>query len=202
MHHPPHCQHFFSRWQHVELTSQFIIIINISMCGHVNGAKGLLHKYESVVHACEDIKIKLNQKQFPYAVPNLVIWWPFAGALSCIFTTSLFANDSISSCQDVQKQLNEEPFSKPFSYFRYRIHLIEISFGVRATCLLWKTLFGDNVETSNMNYSHFLQQNQRTLFPSSKSIEKMALGTRTRYSFFVKKNDNTFCSKVVQIFLN
>lgn len=62
-----------------------------------------------------------------------------------------------------------------FSYLCYQIHLIEISFAVSATCLLWKKLFGDNVETSNMNYSHLLQQNQRTLFPSSKSIEKMVL---------------------------
>lgn len=200
MHHPSHCHHFFSRWQQVERMSQFIIIINISMCGLMNGAMGILLKCESVVHAFEDIKIKLNQKQLPYAVPNLVIWWPFADALSCISTTLLFANDSSNSCQDVQKQLNEEPFSKMFSHFCYQIHLVEISLGVSATCLLWKTLFVDNVETSNINYSHLLQQNQRTLFPSSKSIDKN--GSCTRYFFFIKKNDNTFCSRVVQIFLN
>lgn len=76
----------------------------------------------------------------------------------------------------MQKQLNEEPFSKEFSYFCYQIHLIEISLGVKCHLpTVENTLFGGIVETSNINYSHLLEQNQGILFSSSKSIEKKIL---------------------------
>lgn len=41
------------------------------MCGHMNDTMGILHKYESVVRAFEDVKIKSNQRQSPYAMLNL-----------------------------------------------------------------------------------------------------------------------------------
>lgn len=142
------------------------------MCRHMNGTMGILHKYESVVHAFENVKIKLNQRQSPYAMIHPVIWWPFAMPLYHISTLP-FSNDSINSCQTMQKQLSEVLLSKNvFLFLILNLSNRNNSWCKRHLHTVENTLFSSNVKTSYMNYSHLLQQNQGIPFPPSKSIEK------------------------------
>ena len=64
MHHQSHYHYFFPRWQQVELMSPFIIIINIFICGHMNGTMGILHKYGKYGRVwfmpLRTLKLKLN----------------------------------------------------------------------------------------------------------------------------------------------
>lgn len=91
-----------------------------------------------------------------------------------ISTTLVFSNGSINSCQDMQKQLNEECFPKMFSYFCYQIHLTEITLSKCSLPTVENALFGGSVETSNVNYSLLrCTIKSRNLSFFSKPMEKL-----------------------------
>lgn len=80
MHHQSHYHYFFPRWQQVELMSPFIIIINIFLCGHMNGTMGILHKYGKYGRVWFMSLRTFKLEAVTYAMLNHVMWWPFVDA--------------------------------------------------------------------------------------------------------------------------
>lgn len=94
-----------------------------------------------MVHAFEDIKIKLSQRQSPYAMPHLVIWWSFGDA-----TIPYFHSISVFKWLNqlrprYAKTTKWGAFSKNGFLFLLPNSSNRITLWVSATCLLWKTLY-------------------------------------------------------------
>lgn len=136
-----------------------------------------------MVHAFEDIKIKLSQWQSPYAMPNHVIRWPFGDATIPYFHSISVFKWLIQPLPRHAKTTKWGAFSKNVFLFLLPNSSNRVTLWVSATCLLWKTLYLVVILKHPIWIIDTAIESRNPIFPF-KVNRKIA--THTRYSFFVK----------------
>lgn len=133
--------------------------MNTFLYGLLDVTMGILHKCGGawLMHL-KTFKIKLNQRQWPYAMLNHIIWWPFTDAPTLYFHSIIVFKWNNFLLPSYAKTTNREVFSKNDFLFWLLNPSKWNSYLIKCHLLIVKnTLFSSNIEISSMNCRHLLQ---------------------------------------------